>query len=50
MVNDELMEVLACPYCKTGVELEDDSIVCPECGREYPVVDGIPHMLPDELR
>ena len=49
-IEEELLEILACPYCKKSVRVEDDNLFCPECGREYPIVDGIPHMLPDELR
>lgn len=49
-IDEELLEVLACPYCKVSVELEKDKLVCPDCGREFPIVDGIPNMLPDELR
>lgn len=49
-ISEELLEILACPYCKESVELKKEKIVCPKCGREYPIVDGIPHMLPDELR
>lgn len=49
-VGKDLLEILAYPYCKTEVKLEDNKIVCPECGREFPIVDGIPQMLPDELR
>jgi uncharacterized protein YbaR (Trm112 family) len=25
-------------------------LICPQCGRYYPVIDEIPVMLPDELR
>ncbi|KXA92538.1 hypothetical protein AKJ64_02880 [candidate division MSBL1 archaeon SCGC-AAA259E17] len=49
-IDEDLLEILACPYCKESVELKDEKLVCPECGREFPIVDGIPQMLPDELR
>lgn len=49
-ISEELLEILACPYCKESVELKDDKLVCPKCGRDFPIVDGIPQMLPDELR
>ena len=48
MINKELLEILACPLCKTEVKLEDDRIVCSKCGRRYPIRDGIPVMLIDE--
>jgi uncharacterized protein YbaR (Trm112 family) len=31
-------------------EIEAALITCPKCGRWYPVIDGIPCMLPDDLR
>lgn len=49
-INEEILEILACPYCKKDIELEDQKIVCSGCGREFPIEDGIPNMLPDELR
>lgn len=48
MVSRELLEILACPLCKTDVRLEGDRIVCVQCGRRYPVKDDIPVMLIDE--
>jgi hypothetical protein len=48
MIDKELLEILACPLCKTDVKLEDDKIVCTKCGRRYPVRDDIPIMLIDE--
>ncbi|MFP4005730.1 MAG: Trm112 family protein [Candidatus Hadarchaeia archaeon] len=49
-LSEDLLEVLACPYCKVEVKLKGDTLMCEKCGREYPVVNGIPRMLPDELR
>lgn len=50
LVKQELMEVLVCPVDKGDlVELEDENrLRCTECGRLYPVRDGIPVMLVDE--
>ena len=48
MINKELLDILACPVCKTDVKLEGEKIVCVKCGRRYPVKDGIPIMLVDE--
>lgn len=47
-ISDELLEILACPACKTPVRLEDNKLVCDECGRRYRIDDGIPIMLIDE--
>ncbi len=48
MISKELLAILACPLCKEQVHLEEDRIVCSECGRRYPIRDGIPVMLIDE--
>jgi len=48
MIDKELLDILACPLCKAEVKLEDDKIVCTNCGRRYPVKDDIPVMLIDE--
>lgn len=49
-ISKELLEILACPMCKSEVELKGQELVCVKCKRHYPIVDGIPYMLPDELR
>lgn len=50
MIDRELLEILACPACKSNVKMENEKIVCknPKCGLRYPVKDGIPVMLIDE--
>ena len=48
MISKELLDILACPICKTDVRLEGDKIICTECGRRYPIRDDIPIMLIDE--
>jgi len=51
MLSEELLAILACPSCKTRVELVFDTwLVCqnPECRRKYPIVDDIPIMLIEE--
>ena len=47
-ISDELLEILACPVCKTPVRLEGEKLVCDTCGRRYRIEDGIPIMLIDE--
>ena len=47
-LDPSLLEILACPKCKVQVELEDERLVCTECGRRYRIEDGIPIMLIDE--
>ena len=50
MEKDELLEILACPQCKGGLEKRDEpeAFVCAGCRLAYPVRDGIPVMLVDE--
>ncbi|MBE9391682.1 Trm112 family protein [Fervidicoccus fontis] len=31
-------------------EIETGVLYCPGCGRWYPIINGIPHMLPDYIR
>jgi len=59
-LKKRLMDILACPIDKSyPLELhvfeESDEIVsgiliCPKCNRWYPIIEEIPHMLPDDLR
>ena len=43
----DLYSLLACPHCKVGVQRQGDNLVCPQCDRTYPVVNGVPVLLPD---
>ncbi|MDY0161906.1 Trm112 family protein [Desulfobotulus sp.] len=48
-LNPELLEVLACPRCRGGVE-EDEAkggLICRACAVMYEIREGIPVMLPD---
>jgi uncharacterized protein YbaR (Trm112 family) len=42
-------EKLICPEC-IKKEVSEGLLKCPNCGRWYPIIDEIPHMLPDDLR
>ena len=46
-MDPKLLEILACPVCKTPVKLEDDgnALFCDQCRRLYPILDDIPVML-----
>jgi len=48
MIDKKLLDLLACPACKGKVGLEQEKIVCRQCGRKYPIKDGIPIMLIEE--
>lgn len=45
LLDEEFVALLACPVCKGTLRQEPGTLACVECGREYPVVDGIPNLL-----
>ena len=49
-INQQLLEILACPACKSKVNLESNRIVCSnsQCRLRYPIREGIPVMLIEE--
>jgi uncharacterized protein YbaR (Trm112 family) len=49
-VDAELLEILACPNCRTPVVPVHDGtgLQCRTCHRVYPITDDIPVMLIDE--
>jgi uncharacterized protein YbaR (Trm112 family) len=59
-MRQDLMEILVCPLCKgelqltvdkeEGEEIVDGKLVCSQCGETYPIEDGIPNLLPPDLR
>lgn len=59
-MKHELMEILVCPLDKGELTLTVDreengeimsgSLRCQNCGETYPIEDGIPNMLPPDLR
>jgi len=48
MLEPWVLEILACPADKAPLELREDRLVCTQCGRRYPIRDGIPHLLVEE--
>lgn len=50
MLDELLLEVLACPKCRGKLEYREDeqSLLCHECRLRYNIEDGIPVMLIDE--
>ena len=59
-MKEDLMEILRCPVDKAELELEVDErdgdeimegqLVCTECGETYPIEEGIPNLLPPDMR
>jgi uncharacterized protein len=51
-IAQELLDILVCPVDKVKVGYTEDraGLRCPQCGRVYPVRDGIPVMLVAEAQ
>lgn len=52
------LDLLCCPMCRNHLsavawrettEVEDGLLTCKSCGRTYPIINGIPRLLPDPL-
>lgn len=56
----DLMDIICCPLDKAELELAveeedgdeviDGTLTCTECGEVYPIEDGIPNLLPPDMR
>jgi uncharacterized protein YbaR (Trm112 family) len=59
-MKESLMDVVCCPLDKADLELAVDdrdeeeilagTLTCTECGETYPIEDGIPNLLPPDMR
>ncbi|MPZ98377.1 MAG: Trm112 family protein [Dehalococcoidia bacterium] len=59
-MRPDLMEILACPVCKGELtltvaredagEVIEGSLYCAACDETYPITEGIPNLLPPDLR
>jgi len=59
-MKEDLLEILCCPLDKHDLELDvtnqdgeeilDGTLTCTECGEAYPIEDGIPNLLPPDMR
>jgi uncharacterized protein YbaR (Trm112 family) len=51
MISQDLLDILACPVCKTPLKLTaSDKLQCVSCHRLYPIRDGIPILLESEAQ
>ncbi len=56
----QLVEILACPVCKAALalavtredagEVLEGTFTCTACAEVYPIAEGIPNLLPPDLR
>lgn len=59
-MKEDLMDIICCPLDKGELELDVDeqdgddvitgTLTCTECGETYPIEDGIPNLLPPDMR
>jgi len=59
-MNDDLLDIVCCPLDKSELELDAQdrdegeivtgTLTCTECGETYPIEDGIPNLLPPDMR
>ena len=65
-MRPDLLDIIACPLCRGPLELQTAAIApadaadagavrtgtlsCRPCNEHYPIADGIPNLLPPELR
>jgi uncharacterized protein YbaR (Trm112 family) len=65
-LRTDLLDILACPVCRGTLTLQADTIApegapdagevltgalnCSPCNEVYPIRDGIPNLLPPDLR
>lgn len=49
MIDSVLLVILACPRCEARpkLSLQGETLSCPVCNSTYPIVNGIPHLLPE---
>ncbi|SNR22806.1 Uncharacterized conserved protein YbaR, Trm112 family [Halorubrum vacuolatum] len=59
-MKESLMDIICCPLDKHDLDLDVDerddeeilegTLTCTECGETYPIEDGIPNLLPPDMR
>ena len=52
MLDPKLLDILACPLCKSAVQYDKDNneLICKADALAFPVRDGIPVMLENQAR
>lgn len=43
------LELLACPFERAPLQLEGERLICRSCGRMFPIIDGIPSFVIQDL-
>lgn len=47
-LHPRLRGLLVCPDCRGELDDRADGLVCAACRWRYPVIDGVPRMVPEE--
>ena len=42
-INKELLEILACPYCKGDLKQNKTKLICNKCKKEFKIKEDIPN-------
>jgi len=42
----QVLDQLACPACLSALRLDSNELLCTACSRRYPIMDGIPVLIP----
>lgn len=42
-----LYDIIACPICKQSLVRQEDSLLCSQCQRRYPIINNVPILFPD---
>ena len=47
-LDPKLLDILACPVCKSPLACDEKQsrLTCAKCSRHYPVIEGIPDLIP----
>ncbi len=49
-LDPAVRELLVCPRCRGDLEDAPGQLVCGTCELAYPVVDGVPFLIPERAR
>jgi uncharacterized protein YbaR (Trm112 family) len=59
-MKEDLMDIICCPLDKHDLDLTVEerndaevisgTLTCTECGEQFPIEDGIPNLLPPDMR
>ncbi len=47
--GNEVLAILRCPECQSGLRQEGDALACVSCSRRYPMVKGVPRFVDQQF-